>query len=96
VIELTIAACELIFGMAVGFVGGRRGGRWLPIIVALGVFANLGGDLRASQTYACPAGADCNPVTWANWAWLGIAMVGWWLLAVTIGYALTLRFDRTS
>jgi hypothetical protein len=40
----------------------------------------------------CPAGAECEPVTWANWTWVGIALVGFWLLAVAMGYALSERF----
>ncbi|HXD68264.1 MAG TPA: hypothetical protein VN615_00270 [Gaiellales bacterium] len=95
-LQLGIAGGELILGMIVGFAGGRWGGRWLTVIVALGVLANIGVDLRASETYACPAGADCDPVTWANWAWLGIALVGGWLLAVAMGFALSIRFERTS
>jgi hypothetical protein len=95
VIELGIAACELFLGMTIGFVGGRQGGRWFAVIVVLGIVANLGGDFRAAQTYACPAGAECDPVTWANWTWLGIALVGWWLLAVAMGYALSVRFPHT-
>jgi hypothetical protein len=95
-IELGVAGFELILGMTVGFVGGRRGGRWLSVIVALGIVINIGILLRSSQTYTCPAGADCDPVTWANWAWLGLTFVGGWLLAAAMGYALSIRFDHSA
>ena len=92
--ELAIMAASLLAGMTTGFIGSRRDGRWFPALVVFGILACIGIALGAAKTYACPAGADCDPVTWANWTWAGIAMVGWWLLAVAMGYALSIRFRQ--
>jgi hypothetical protein len=91
-IELLIAATELLLGMGVGYAGARIATRWLPATILLGAFVCAGIVFYARSTYACPAGAECEPVTWANWTWVGIALVGFWLLAVGMGYALSERF----
>lgn len=91
VIELLILAAELILGMALGFIGSRREGVWLPIMITFGSVVCAGIVLYAASSYTCPAGAECE-TTWANWTWVGIALVGFWLLAVAMGYALSWRF----
>ena len=90
-IELVTAAGMLVVGMTVGVLGSRRGGTWLPVAIGLGTAACLGMVLWAREAWACPPGVEGGPVTWANWAWLGIALIGVWLLAVAMGYALSLR-----
>jgi hypothetical protein len=91
VVELLTAAGMLVVGMTVGVLGGRRGGAWGPAAIGLGIAACLGMVLWARGAWACPPGAECEPVTWANWTWLGIELIGLWLLAVAMGYALSLR-----
>jgi hypothetical protein len=44
----------------------------------------------------CGEGEDCDPVTWPDWALLGAGMVGFWLLAVAMGFAVADRLRATS
>ncbi|MEP6642153.1 MAG: hypothetical protein ABJB93_09640, partial [Gaiellales bacterium] len=92
-IEILFGAAELGLGMAVGFAGARAGGRCLPIAIVLGTLVCAGIALYAAiAVNPCPNGADCEPTTWANWTFLGVALVGFWFLAVAMGYALSDRF----
>ena len=78
--------------MAVGALGSRRGGVWFGAVVVLGVVACAGIDTYAALDYTCPAGEECDPTTWADWIWPGLGLVGLWLLAVAMGFALGDRF----
>jgi hypothetical protein len=93
VTEILIFAAELVLGMTVGLIGALRGGSWFGAVVTLGVAICITAVLYASATVnTCPNGEDCEPTTWANWTWLGLGLVGLWLLAVAMGYALPSRF----
>jgi hypothetical protein len=95
VTNLLFAAGELVLGIAVGLIGARRGGSWFAAVVTLGVAACIAVVLYASVTVnTCPVGEDCEATTWANWTWLALGLVGLWLLAVAMGFALTDRFRR--
>ena len=60
----------------------------------LGLVVCVAVDAYAASGWNCPAGADCEPVTWANWTWLGIGMGGLWLLAAAMGFAVADRLRR--
>jgi hypothetical protein len=92
-IGMLFAAGELGLGMAVGFAGARVGGRWLASGIVLGTLVCAGIAVYAAVgVNPCPNGEDCETTTWANWTFLGVALVGFWLLAVAMGYALSDRF----
>jgi hypothetical protein len=72
--------------------GARTSARWFRVAILVGTVVCGVIVLSARSTYACPAGEECEPVTWASWTWAGIALVGLWFLAVGMGYALRERF----
>jgi len=78
--------------MAVGAVGSRRGGRWFGAVVGLGVAVCVAVVAYAARTSTCPAGAECDPVTWADWIWPTLGLVGLWLIAIAMGFAVGDRF----
>ncbi len=88
-IEILIGAAELGLGMAVGFAGARAEGRWFPSAIGLGALICAGMVVYAAIVVD-PSGEE--PITWANWTFLGVAMVGFWFVAVAMGYALSDRF----
>jgi hypothetical protein len=88
-IEVLFGAAELAFGIAVGFAGARVEGRWFPSTIALGALVCAGVVVYAA-TVVDPSGEE--PITWANWTFLGVALVGFWFLAIAMGYALSDRF----
>ncbi len=88
-IEILIGAAELGLGMAVGFAGARPEGRWFPSAIVLGALICAGMVVYAAIVVN-PSGEE--PITWANWTFLGVAMVGFWFVAVAMGYALSDRF----
>jgi hypothetical protein len=96
VIEILIGAVELGVGIGVGFAGARVGGRWFSIAIVLGTLICAGIAISAAIVVnPCPNGEDCEPTTWANWTFIGVALVGFWFLAVAMGYALSDRFRST-
>ncbi|HEX5249565.1 MAG TPA: hypothetical protein VFW14_07865 [Gaiellales bacterium] len=86
-VELLLGSGELVLGMAVGALGSRHGGRWFGAAVVLGVAVCAAVIAYAAQTYRCPAGAECDPVTWVDWIWPTLGLVGLWLIAVAMGFA---------
>jgi hypothetical protein len=94
--ELLFGLGELVLGMAVGAAGSRRGGLWFGVALLLGVAVCAAVDpYVATAVSTCSEGEDCDPVTWADWALLGAGMVGFWLLAVAMGFAVADRFRGT-
>ena len=92
-IEILFGAAEPGLGMAVGFAGARIEGRWFPSAIAFGALVCAGIAVYAAiAVNPCPSGADCDPTTWVNWTFLGVALVGFWFLAVAMGYTLGDRF----
>jgi hypothetical protein len=81
---------ELVLGFGVGYAWERFGGWLYPGVVATGVEVCTAVVLYASQTVnPCLAGADCEPTTWANWTLLGVGMIGFWVLSVGMGFAVS-------
>jgi hypothetical protein len=92
-IEMLLGAGELGLGIAVGFAGARVEGRWFPTTIALGALVCAGIVVYAAVV-THPSGEE--PITWADWTFLGVALVGFWSLALAMGYAVSDRFRRTT
>ncbi len=90
---MLFGAGELGLGIAAGFAGARVEGRWFPTTIALGALICAGIVVYAAAV-THPSGEE--PITWANWTFLGVALVGSWFLAVAMGYALSDRFRSTA
>ena len=92
--ELLIAGLMLAVGLVVGFAGARIGGRFLPAVLGLGVLTCVGAVAYAAATEAdrCSSAVDCEAPGVAIYVWSGFAAVGFWLLAVAMGYAISDRF----
>jgi len=97
--EVLFGLGELVLGFSVGYAWERIGSWLYPAVVAAGVAVCMAVVLYASQTVnPCLAGADCEATTWANWTLLGVGAVGFWLLAVAMGFAVStsLRVHRAN
>lgn len=92
-VELLIGASELVLGFALGFGWARIGGRPFVVATAVGIAVCVGIVLRAatSADLWCSPGEDCEPTTRANWLFLGVGVVGLWVLAVAMGYGVAAR-----
>jgi len=93
VFELLFGLGELVLGLTLGVVWERRGGWPFAAAAAAGVALCVALVVHtATAVDTCPAGADCDPTTLADWMLLGVGAAGFWLLAIAMGYAVSSTF----